>query len=232
MDNINKQPNQQLLYEINMYRRKVDMEITAAEKQLASVEERLKRLKQDLYVYLGFILVPLILYCIFDVLTLLFFSPLVYIIFNIASFLTVCIFVILLIPSIYNLTKTITLLCLNRESDESVNLPPAETALRGGLPPEEESYREERDKLTLVLGRYYVYRDKLERLHEKIKSVDCNMTMVELEQELKQMPIFVDIQPANPRTGVMGAKVNGTTKKVMCAIVLAVGLSILIAIIG
>ena len=231
MDHINRQPNQQLLYEVNMYRRKVDLEITSAEQQLASVEGRLKRLKQDLFVYLGFIIVPHILRYIFDVLTLLFFSPLTYIIFSVASFLTVCIFVILLVPSIYNLTKTIILLYLNRESDEPVNLPPAETAQRGGLPPEEESYREERDKLMLVLSRYYVYRDRLERLHEKIKSGDCNMTMVELEHELKQMPIFVDIQPANPRTGVMGAKVNGTTKKIMCAIVLVVVIAVLIGII-
>ena len=86
MDSTNKQPNQQLLYEVNMYRRKVDLEITAAEKQLATVERRLKSLKHDLYVYLGFIIVPLLLCGIFDILITVFFNPIVYIVFTEDSF--------------------------------------------------------------------------------------------------------------------------------------------------
>jgi hypothetical protein len=58
------------------------------------------------------------------------------------------------------------------------------------------------------------------------------MTLVELEYELKQMPVFEDIQPANPRTGAMGALVKGKTKTVMCAIVLAVLVSVLIGVFG
>ena len=49
---------------------------------------------------------------------------------------------------------------------------------------------------------------------------------------MKKMPIFEDIQPANPRTGDMGAQVKRTTQKVMCAIVLAVLISVLIGVLG
>jgi len=231
MDSTNKQPNQQLLYEVNMYRRKVDLEITAAEKQLATAERRLVRLKHDLYVYLGFIIVPLLLCGIFDILITVFFNPIVYIVFTIASFISVCAFVVLLIPSTYNLTKTIILLRINRETDEPAQLPPVETSQKGGKAPQEESYRLERDKLLLVLSRYYIYRDKLEQLHQKVNSSSCNMTLAELTAELKQMPIFEDIQPANPRTGDMGAQVK-RTQKVMCAIVLAVLISVLIGVFG
>lgn len=232
MDSTNKQPNQQLLYEVNMYRRKVDLEITAAEKQLATAERRLVRLKHDLYVYLGFIIVPLLLCGIFDILITVFFNPIVYIVFTIASFISVCAFVVLLIPSTYNLTKTIILLRINRETDEPAQLPPVESTQKGGKAPQEESYRLERDKLLLVLSRYYIYRDKLEQLHQKVNSSSCNMTLAELSAELKQMPIFEDIQPANPRTGDMGAQVKRTTQKVMCAIVLAVLISVLIGVFG
>jgi len=230
MDKTNSQSNMQLLYEVNMYQRKVDLEITAAEKQLASVEGRLVRLKHDLYVYLGFILVPLLLSGIFDFLITVFFHPMVYIVFTIASFLCICAFVILFIPSTYNLIKTIILLHINRESDEPALLPPAESSIRGGKAPQEESYRSERDKLVLVLGRYYVYREKLEQLHQKINSETCNMTLVELSEELRQMPVFEDIQPASDRTGAMGELVKGKTKKIMCAIILAVILSLIIGV--
>ncbi len=232
MDKANSQPNMQLLYEVNMYRRKVDLEITAAEKQLASVEGRLVRLKHDLYVYLGFIIVPLLLCGIFDILITLFFNPIIYIVFTIASFISVSAFVVLLIPSTYNLIKTIILLSINRETDEPAVLPPAESSLRGGKAPQEESYRSESDKLVLVLGRYYVYREKLERLHQKINSESCNMTLVELSEELRQMPIFEDIQPASDRTGAMGELVKGKTQKIMCAIVLAVVLSLVIGVLA
>lgn len=232
MDSTNKQPNQQLLYEVNMYRRKVDLEITAAEKQLATAERRLKSLKHDLYVYVGFLTVPLLLCWIFTGISTLFFSPIVYIIFEVAKFIALCIFVILFFPSIYNLTKTIILLRINRETDEPAQLPPVESTQKGGKAPQEESYRLERDKLLLVLSRYYIYQDKLEQLHQKINSSTCNMTLAELTAELKQMPIFEDIQPANPRTGDMGAQVKRTTQKVMCAIVLAVLISVLIGVLG
>lgn len=232
MDNADKQPNQQLLYEVNMYRRKINLEITAAEQQLASVERRLTDLKQDLYVYLGFLTAPILLCWVLTIVSGLFFSPITYIIFEVVKFIILCIYVIMLIPNIYNLTKTIILLWINRESDEPATLPPVESTHKGGKAPQEESYRMERDKLILVLSHYYIYREKLEQLHQKIHSVSCNMTLVELEYELEQLPIFEDIQPASSRTGAMGEQVKGKTKMIMCAIVLAVLLSVVIGIIG
>ena len=232
MDKANSQSNMQLLYEVNMYRRKVDLEITAAEQQLASVEGRLKHLKQDFFVYLGFLIGPLVLRYILGIIGTVFFGPIIYIVISVAIFLTECAFVILLIPSVYNLTKILILFWLNRESDETVTFPPVETPGKGGKAPQEESYRSERDKLVLVLGRYYVYREKLEQLHQKINSETCNMTLPELSEELRQMPVFEDIQPASDRTGAMGELVKGKTKKIMCAIVLAVVLSLIIAVLA
>ncbi len=101
------------------------------------------------------------------------------------------------------------MLWTNRESDEPATLPPVESTHKGGKAPQEKSYRMERDKLLLVLSHYYTYREKLE-----------------------QLPIFEDIQPASSRTGAMGEQVIGKTKMIMCAIVLAVLLSVVIGIIG
>ncbi len=62
MDNLKPDPN--LLYELNMARRRLDLEIIAAEKQLENVKKRLKGLQQDLYFYLGFLIVPVIVFII------------------------------------------------------------------------------------------------------------------------------------------------------------------------
>lgn len=232
INNADKQRNQHLLYEINMYRRKLDFEIVTAEQQLASVKRRLANLTQDLFIYLAFIIVPILLYYGFSICSLLFFSPIIYIIFEVAKFLTTCIFIIMLPSSIYNLTKTIILLWINRESNETTELPPLEGTYKGGSAPKEVSYRLERDKLLLVLSRYYLNREKLDKLYQQVNSASNNMTRLELEYELKQLPFYEGIQPANSSSGPMGEQVKRKTKVVMIAIVSAILLSVLIAVLA
>ena len=221
-----------LLYELNMYRRKLELGITAAEQQLASVNKRLHNLSQDLYIYLAFLTVPIPVYLVFHFLSLTPVRIWSYMIFTAVKFSVLVIYLVMLPPNIYRLTKTIILLWINRETDEQVLLPPIQGKSNGGKALDEESYRSERDRLVRVLGRYYIYREKLEKLFKKVNDASCNMTRIELEYKLSQLPIYEDIQPANPLTGTMGAQVKAKTKKIMCAIVLAILISLLIGIFG
>lgn len=232
MDNINKQPNQQVLYEISMYRRKIDLEITAAEQQLASVERRLTNLRHDFFVYLGLLSVPAVLSVVISILSSVLYTPIIFLFFDIINFVVLCIYVSMLPANIYNFTKTIILLWINRENDEPVRLPPVEKTGKGVPAPQEESYRSERDKLQLVVSRYYVYRDKLNQLYQNVNSSSENMTLVGLKSELKKFPVYEDIQPASPLTGTMGEQVKRKTKVIMLAIVSAILLSVLIAVLA
>lgn len=227
----NQQPNQQVLYELSMHRRKIELEIAAVEQQLDSVEKRMTGLRHDLFVYLGFLSVPAILAGIISILSSVLYTPVIFLFFDIVNFVVLCVYVIIFPASVYNFVKTILLLCMNRESDEPVSLPPIESAFKGRQV-EEESYRIERDKLQLVLSRYYTYKDKLDQLYQKVSTTSENMNMVWLKKELKKYPIYVDIVPASPFTGTMGEQVKRKTRMIVLAIVLAVAISVLIAVYG
>ena len=222
MNNTNKQQNQHLLNKINMCRLKFDAEIRAAECQLASVKRRLTGLRHDLYIYLALLGVPAILYFICNIFSSVPSRSLTYIVFASAKVVISFVYVIMLTSIIYNLTKTITLLWINRETDELATLPPLEGTRKGGSAPQEVSYRSEHDKLLLVLSRYYLNQDKLNELHQKVNSPSCDMTLVELEYELTQLPVYEDIQPASPFTGAMGEQVKRKTKIITFAILLLI----------
>lgn len=194
-----------LLYELNMYRRKLELTITTTEQQLASANKRLHNLSQDLYTYVAFLTVPIPVFLVFHFLSLTPARILPYMIFTAVKFSVLAIYLVMLPPNIYRLTKTIILLWINRETDEQVLLPPIQGKNNAGKALDEESYRSERDRLSRVLGRYYIYREKVEQLFKKVNDSACNMTRIELEYELSQLPIYEDIQPANPFTGTMGA---------------------------
>ena len=228
MSNSSKQQNQHLLNKINMCRLKFDAEIKAAEYQLASVKRRLTGLTHDLYIYLALLGVPAILYFICNIFSSVPSRSLTYIVFASAKVVISFVYVIMLPSIIYNLTKTITLLWINRETDELATLPPLEGTRKGGSAPQEVSYRSEHDKLLLVLSRYYLNQDKLNELHQKVNSPSCDMTLVELEYELTQFPVYEDIQPASPFTGAMGEQVKRKTKIITFAILLLILLGVLI----
>lgn len=221
-----------LLYEINMYRRKLDLSITAAEHQLASVKHRLTNLTHDLYTYIAFLVVPMILVAICNIFAETPSRTIAYVVFASIKLVILFIYIITLPINMRNLIKTVILIWLNKESDEPVILPPLEGTCKGSAILKEETYRSEHDKLVRVLSYYYLNQDKLEKLYQKVNSHSCNMTMVELEYELSQLPIYEDIQPANPFTGTMGEQVKAKTNKFMCAIILAILISVLIGIFG
>lgn len=227
MSNSSKQQNQHLLNKINMCRLKFDAEIKAAEYQLASVKRRLTGLTHDLYIYLALLGVPAILYFICNTFSSVPSRSLTYIVFASAKVVISFVYVIMLPSIIYNLTKTITLLWINRETDELATLPPLEGTRKGGSAPQEVSYRSEHDKLLLVLSRYYLNQDKLNELHQKVNSPSCDMTLVELEYELTQLPVYEDIQPASPFTGAMGEQVKRKTKIITFTILLLILMGVL-----
>ena len=225
----NKQQNQYLLNRIHMCRLKFEAEIKAAEYQLDSVNKRLTGLIHDFWIYVAFLAVPVILFGICDLFTSVPERTIIYIVFGIAQFIILFLYIITLPFNICNLTKTIFILCINRESDKPAELPPYQGMHKGAMQ-QEVSYRLEHDKLVLVLSRYYLYLDRLDQLYQEVKSASNNMTLGDLEFELKQLPVYERIQPANPFTGPMGEQVKRLTRMVMLCIVLAILLSLLIAI--
>ena len=218
--------NQHLLNRIDMYRQKINLKTSAAEYQLASVKQRLTVLTHDLYVYAGFLGIPVVLNVIFDIVFPMPSRTILYMVFASARVIISFLYVITLPYNIYHFVKTIILLWLNRESDVPVSLPPLEGTRKGGTAPNEGSYRSEHDKLILVLSRYYINQDKLDQLCQKVKTPHCDMSQVELEYELQQLPVYEDIQPANPNMGAMGERAKGIAKIIMLVIVILVLISL------
>ncbi len=218
--------NQHLLNKIDMYRQKINLKTSAAEYQLASVKQRLTGLTHDLYVYAGFLGVPVVLNFIYNIVFPMPSRTILYMVFASARVIISFLYVITLPYNVYHFVKTMILLWLNRESDVPVSLPPLEGTRKGGPAPNEASYRSEHDKLILVLSRYYINQDKLDQLCQKVKTPHCDMSQVELEYELQQLPVYEDIQPANPNMGAMGERTKGIAKIIMLVIVILVLISL------
>ena len=157
-------PDSNLLYELNMARRRLDLEIIAAEKQLENVKKRLDGLMHDLYIYLGLLVAPVILFVILNMFTMIPSQSVLFLFLVIIKYIILCIYVIMLPANIYHLIYAIMLLRINKENNLAVDLPLLEGVRRGGAPPQERSFRSEHDKLLLVLTRYYLVLERLEQL--------------------------------------------------------------------
>ncbi len=208
--NISELTRDRLLYECGTMRAKLNYEIEAAERQLASVSKRLVGLKHDLYIYIGFILLPLVLLGILSglgALSGILLEPFINIMYTIMLFL----FIFGLPFNIYHLIKTCMLIRINRENpDVLVALPPKEGTYKNGKIPAESNYQTEYQKLIAVLTKYYLHVEKLDKLEKEIHAKDCTMTMYELKLEFMKMTFYEDIRPAD----IFSSTMAGNAKKI------------------
>lgn len=227
----NTNADYRLLYELNMYQRKLDLEIAAAEHQLSSVQKRLTSLVHDLYMYLAFLIVPLLVCAVLNAFTAIPSASILFFVFSIVSRIIICAYIILLPANVYHTIKTIMYLRLNRERDIPVDLPLLEGVRKGDKVPQEPNFRSEHDKLLLVLSRYYLNQDTVKELYKQIQKPSCEMTLADLKAQLNKLPVYEDIQPANLYSGAMEKKAKKMTRYIVAAIIGAILLSVVIAVV-
>lgn len=202
-----------LLYEWNKEKGRLDYAITEAESQLVSVNKRLKGLWQDLTLYVGILVVPVIFWFVLRHVgawllrtdALVFSNTFVYVLLEGASALLICVY-ILSFPVLANcLLKTIVLLFLNREIPQQTEglLPPEKGKLHKELD-REPTYRIEQQKLIHVLSRYYLYRDNMKELRKKIDA--GSISLDSLKKELEGFIYYETIHPANEFGSAMTRK--------------------------
>lgn len=222
-------PDPRLLYELNLQRKRLDLEIIAAEKQLESVKKRLEGLKHDLYIYLGLLIVPVIVFVILNAFSMIPSKSFIFILIVILKCLIFCIYVIMLPVNIYHFIYAIMLLQINKENDLAVDLPLLEGVRKWNEPIyQEKTFRSEHDKLLLVLTRYYLIQEHLEQLHKQITTTSCEMTLEDLKTELNKIPYYEDIKPANVFDSAMQRKAKKHTTSFVLIILLCVLISLCI----
>ena len=225
-----QKPDQRLLYELDMACRRLELEIIAAEKQLESVKQRLESLKHDLYVYWGLLIVPVIVFIILNLFTMLPVPSLLFILFVIVKYIILALYVMTFSINVYHLIKATMLFQENKENNIPVELPLPEGTRKGEPIPQEKNYRSEHDKLVRVLTRYYLNQEQLEQLHKKIIANPCQITLAELKIELLQIPYYEDIKPANLFSSAMEKKAKKISFFIISAFVLCFIFLILIEI--
>lgn len=193
-----------LLYEWRTANARLDFAITEAESQLISVNKRLQELWKNLVIYAGIVVLPVVLWFFLRSVgawllredTLVFGNAFGYVLLEGISALLLAVYAITLPIWIFHLIKSIFLLVINREdSEQTKNLLPPEARKVHREQEREATYRIEQQKLINVLSRYYLYRDNMKQLREKIEADSISLT--DLKQELKQITYYATIHPAN-----------------------------------
>lgn len=204
-----------LLYEWNAARSRLDFAITAAESQLISVNKRLQGLWHDLAIYIGMLVLPVVLFFFLRYVGVWLLrtddyvvsNAFVYVLLEGVSALLLCVYLFTFPIWIYHLMKTIFLLLMNRENPEQTeNLFPPEAGKSHQEWEKEATYRIEQQKLIHVLSRYYLYRDNMKQLREKID--EGSISLIDLKQELNQFTYYETIYPANEFTSPMTRKAS------------------------
>lgn len=187
-----------LLYEWNAKYDKLNFAIREAEFQLDSVNKRLRMLWYDLAVYAGMIVFPFLL---IQLLLLLPYDPTAIMLILLMGFRALLTFAyVFSLPfTVAYLIKSIGLLVLNSESRAETDFiqPIPQGVRRGAKIEHEPTYRMEQKKLVYVLSRYYLSRDAMDELRQQLDSDNCTITLDELNDCLKQYPLYEEIRPAN-----------------------------------
>lgn len=195
--------NIRLLYELNGRDAQLDFAIQQVERQLASVNRKLKSLWHDLAFYVAMLILPVLIIQLCNNL---------YTVSLVLPFLVLFqsglrgVYLIFLPFVIYHLGQTVYLLKINRENTEEYPEPPRAGTLRGERPNREPTYRIEQKKLIYILSRYYLNKDTMNQIRRRItESEDSDtMTMMELKYQLNNLPFYEDVRPADPFAGKTG----------------------------
>ena len=201
--------NARLLYEWNTEKAHLDFTITKAELQLVNVNKRLQRLRQDLLIYSGMLVLPLLLiFLLLYILGKFLPTPASYVLYVLAAGFTAaltCVYIMAFPFFLFYLIKAISLSLLNRENPERTkHLLQPQTGKRHKDTHKHATFRREQQKLIHVLSRYYLYQDTMEQLRQKIEA--ASISLEDLQQELKQFTYYETIYPANGFTSPMMKK--------------------------
>ncbi len=195
------------VYELENYRKALELEIRKTELQLQSVEKRLKHLKIDTWVYLGMIVLPrLLLELLFKMSNINALFP--RLLGGIGHVIISFVYIVVLPFMIYNFINSLLLWRANRENTGMIWAKPDIRNPRLQVRREpESSYISEKGKLMGVLGQYYLYQQKLEPLLQQARREDTEqtageeLTMEMVLEALEEMPFYEEIRPFNPFKG-------------------------------
>lgn len=184
----------QILYELKNYQQKLNFEIDKLQLQLVLAERKLERVRSDVLICLVMFSVPLFASVILEFLCTylsVMLAPL--------FFLTRLLWVFTLPFTLFALVKSIVVRRMNRDTPDFVwqkpdvrRIPPKST------PEAETTYLAEQKKLMWVLGKYLLYQEHLQQLLQQATEADETLTLESTRAELKAMPFYEEIKPANP----------------------------------
>ncbi|MGN0424524.1 MAG: hypothetical protein ACI4FY_04335 [Acetatifactor sp.] len=210
----------QVKMEVSGRLQELSREIQTLETQLQTVESKLSGLKKDVLIYGGFFLGPMLViqgfsflaehtYGVPHIVWQMFGSVL-----SILNFIVQPFF-------FFHLVKSLFFLYYNREKrDYFYEMP----KVRGKYPkPEqvvpEETYVAERHKVWMVLNKYYLYREEMEKKLEACIENDERIPDQELYAFLDGFVFYEQIRTLDPFTGAVARKAKRNTWRVFIAVI-------------
>ena len=192
--------NTQIIYELKNYQQKLNFEIDKLRLQLTLAERKLERTRSDVYICLAMVAVP---FCVEAALNYLRTCwPARFMMLAPLCFLIKLLWVVTLPFTSFVLIKSILIKKKNKDTPNFVwqkpdirRIPPKSTQAA------ETSYLAEQKKLAWVLGKYFLYQEHLQQLLQQAGEADESLTLETARAELKAMPFYEEIKPANPFKG-------------------------------
>lgn len=204
---------ERIVYDLENHKKSLELEIKKLECQLLNVENRLKHVYLDIWVYLGMIIVPLLLIPLLGFLSSR--NKLLEVTASVALVIVIVVFIISLPFTTYNLIKCFFLYLINREKDTDFvwEKPAVKQPYIRRNQKEEDSYVAEKRKVVWVLNKYYLYRENYDRLTQKVQNPNgsplSENEIKDIQDSLAQMPLYEEIKPANPFRGAMVRNARG-----------------------
>lgn len=194
----------QVTYELKNYQKKLDFEIDRLKVQLDFAQKKLQQAHSDVYVCLAVVLIPP---CAATALDYLHNHYPLFKLLAVLSYLTWLLWSALLPFTSYEFIKSMLVKKKNSDSPRFAWQQPALRRVSAKtLPEAEPSYLSEQKKLLYVLGRYYLYRERLAQLLDRAAEGDDALTLEAARAELQAMPFYEDIKPPNPFKGTLQNK--------------------------
>lgn len=204
-----------ITYELKSYQQKLNYEIDKLQCQLVAAERKLEKLRWDVLICLIMFSTPLIAAIVLGFLSFGALIP------GMLSWLSYLLWLITLPFTSFALTKSILIRWKNKDTPEFVRQKPAVRHVSQRTSQKAEiSYLDEQKKLIWVLGKYFLYQERLLQLLEQAEEGDEALTLEDVRTELADMPFYEEIKPANPFTS-KEAKKTGILSVI---IVIALGL--------
>ena len=203
-----------LLEQWGHFKDRLEFEIGKVEHQIAGVDARQRDLKRNLWIYILFAALPFALrrgairlsdWLAFGVMEKetdfgaytveqFTYSALV-----IAKYILGPIAILFFPVCMYYWIRSVKRYRWHNRKDLSWEPPKERLALHEGRHDREKNYYIEREKLTWVLSRYYLYRSDMEEIYRKITAHPPKLTLEQLEEQLEQLKFYEEIAPASQK---------------------------------